>query len=375
MHTSTEYTKSYLLSILKKYIFISTSILLLLFFKYMHINPVLIFPIVLNIVFFYIVKYNAPITTMVHIFITILLFSIIASCFYITYNSFLIFLIMSLMFLFLTFSLTNFDIAIVYNIVLSSSVFVVHQYFGFLDVIDINILWVFYILTIVVAIFFATSRIFQIQNITDISKYLDNEIKIRENTISQLNNEAIKMLDTIDNLKIRDDITGLYKREIIVEFLHNEVIKSIRNNHVLSVACIYIKNYNTIEQLYGEDSLEKAIKKISKALQATIRQTDIIGYFDKETFICIMPHTSFEDFSTLSNKILAQTNTISIDKLTIDITIGVSSINGENYDINTIIDEKEEYIVSQIINISKQSANIASREGVTLHHLEIHTTN
>jgi diguanylate cyclase (GGDEF)-like protein len=371
LYTTAQYTNSYLLNIFKKYILISTAILLLLFFKYMHINPVLLFPLVLNIVVFYIVKYHAPINIMIHIFIIILMFSIVASFFYITHSSFLVFLIISLMFPFLTFSLVKLDMAIVYNIILSSGIFVIHQYFGFLDVIDSNILLVFYVLIIIASLFFAVSRVFQVKNIESISNYLNNEIKIKEDMVSSLDNKIIKLAEKVDNLKIKDDITGFYKTGITIEFLHNEVIKTIRHDNILSVACIHINNYTTIQQLYGEETLEKTIKEISQTLRVTIRRTDVIGYFDQETFMCIMPHTSFSNFSVLSDKIFNKISKISVDKLSIDISIGVSSMDGKNYDIQTIASEKEYDIVSQILNMAKQSVNIAYRENIPLHHLEI----
>lgn len=371
MHNIEDYTKDYLLNMFKKYIIISTSILLLLFFKYMHINPVLIFPIVLNVVVFYIVKYNAPVKIMIHIFIIILMLTIIGSFFYITHNSFTVFLIMSLMFPYLTFSLTKLDISIVYNIILSSSIFIIHKYFGFLNVIDNNTLLVFYMSIIVSSLFFAVSRVFQVKNIENVSDYLDNEIRIKKDEINILENKNIGLLEQISNLEIKDEITGFYKKEITIEFLHNEVIKTIRTSNILSVACISIKNYTTIQQLHGQETLNKTLKEISKTLRDTIRRTDVISYFDKETFMCIMPDTSFDDFSILANRIFQQINSIIVDKISIDISIGVSSIDGSNYNIKTLVQEKEYSIVSQVINMTKQSVNMANRENIPIHHIEI----
>ena len=375
MHNIQEYTDDYLINIFKKYIFFSTAILLLLFIKYIHVNPVLLFPIVLNVVVFYIVKYNAPIAIMAHIFITILLLAILGSVFYITHNSFLAFLIMASMFPYLTFSLIKLDMAIVYNVILPSGVFVINQYFGFLDIIDHNVLLVFYFLIIISSLFFAISRIFQVKNIENITTYLDSEIKLRDDKIDILDINALQLLQKIDNLKIKDDITGFYKKDITVEFLHNEVIRAIRLNNTLLVTCIHIKNFKTIEQLYGEDILKKAFQEISKALRVVIRKTDVIGHFDKSTFVCIMAHTSFDNFSILSNKIIKEIDKITIEKFSIDISMGISSIDGKNYDIQTVVDEQEHGIVSQMLSMARQSVNIANRENKTLHHFSIKDAN
>jgi len=375
LHSIQEYTDDYLVNLFTKYLFLSTFILVILFIKYIHVNPVLLFPIVLNVVIFYIVKYNAPIKIMIHIFIIVLLLSILGSSFYVTHNSFLVFLILLSMFPYLTLSLVKLDIAIVYNVILPSSIFVINQYLGFLKIIDNKILLVFYFIIIISSLFFAISRIFQVRNIENISSYLDGEIKRRDDKIENLDGDILKLLEKIDSLKIKDDITGFYEKSITIEFLHNEVIKSIRLNNHLLVACIHIKNYRAIEQLYGRETLQQAFKQISIALRVAIRRTDVIGHFDKETLICIISHTSFDNFSILADKILTEINKIVIEKFSIDISMGVSSIDGNNYDIQTVVNEEEYNIVSQMLSMARQSVNIADRENKALHHFAVKETN
>ena len=88
-----------------------------------------------------------------------------------------------------------------------------------------------------------------------------------------------------------------------------------------------------------------------------------------------MAHTSFDNFSILSNKIIKEIDKITIEKFSIDISMGISSIDGKNYDIQTVVDEQEHGIVSQMLSMARQSVNIANRENKTLHHFSIKDTN
>lgn len=80
------------------------------------------------------------------------------------------------------------------------------------------------------------------------------------------------------NLTIEDSETGLYNRSFFVRCIFNEILRSSRNGHSLSLILIPLSNKNDI-QTAGE------------LLKRKLRQTDYIGRIGSTLLACLLPET------------------------------------------------------------------------------------
>lgn len=80
------------------------------------------------------------------------------------------------------------------------------------------------------------------------------------------------------NLTIKDDETGLYNGTYFAKCIVNEILRSSRSGHRLSLLILHLMN----------DSM---VRETADLLKIKLRQTDCIGRIDQTLLACLLPET------------------------------------------------------------------------------------
>ena len=85
----------------------------------------------------------------------------------------------------------------------------------------------------------------------------------------------------------------------------SEVIFSMmkRYNRYLTIAVIKIENFENIVRTIGEHEAGDLLKKISYIIQNDLRETDIIGKLNNDSFVILMPETSNKNSFITVNRV------------------------------------------------------------------------
>ncbi len=114
----------------------------------------------------------------------------------------------------------------------------------------------------------------------------------------------VKYQKILKELAIRDELTGLYNRRGLNEFLDKEWKNSLRNKQPISILMIdidYFKNYN---DGYGHKAGDDALKEISNIFfKNTFRPYDIIARIGGEEFLIILPNTDYDGARVVAERI------------------------------------------------------------------------
>ena len=139
--------------------------------------------------------------------------------------------------------------------------------------------------------------------------------------------EAKERLDEVSQLAEHDSLTGLINRGTLyrkgkVLFAQFE-LKS--NAAVLMMDIDFFKNIN---DTYGHLNGDEVLKKVSEALAARFRSTDIVGRYGGEEFCAFLPQISGEAAMGLAEKLRAGIEKLDLildgEKVNITISIGVA---------------------------------------------------
>lgn len=113
---------------------------------------------------------------------------------------------------------------------------------------------------------------------------------IFENKLSGDITELLIMIDNINNLAVRDALTGIYNRRYINEKLPIELISSIVNKKLLSVIMIDIDHYKRVNDTYGHLVGDTVLKTLTGIIQSCIRRdTDWLARYGGEEFLVCLP--------------------------------------------------------------------------------------
>lgn len=119
-------------------------------------------------------------------------------------------------------------------------------------------------------------------------------------TIALLKAQAFKQ---VMELAITDGLTKVFNHRYFQERLTQEVKRTKRYRHPLSLIMLdidYFKNYN---DFYGHQKGDLILKAVADLIRETIRETDIVARYGGEEFAVILPETGKKEASAVARKI------------------------------------------------------------------------
>jgi diguanylate cyclase (GGDEF)-like protein len=162
-----------------------------------------------------------------------------------------------------------------------------------------------------------------------------NEIITRVNS----NLELLDLFQEIKDLANKDFLTGAFNRRYFFDAGNAIYGKSKRAKKVLAVAMIDIDKFKNINDTYGHDVGDAAIKEIKKILDANLRSSDLMARFGGEEFCILLEDITIENTKILFEKIRKafEDNIIKIDALTIKYTISTGIYYGLSISLEEMI--------------------------------------
>ncbi len=95
----------------------------------------------------------------------------------------------------------------------------------------------------------------------------------------------------INEMAIRDAITGLYNRHHVEERLRQSFDRAKRYTRELSVIMVDIDRFKAINDTYGHQVGDQVLRQVSTTMGQRLRSTDVIGRFGGEEFMLILDET------------------------------------------------------------------------------------
>lgn len=126
-----------------------------------------------------------------------------------------------------------------------------------------------------------------------------NEVAIRINS----NLELLDLFTQITDMANKDFLTGAYNRRYFYDSGDAIFLKAKRKESPVAVVMIDIDNFKNINDKYGHDIGDVAIKEIKKILDRNLRASDLMARFGGEEFCILLEDISQENVAILFEKI------------------------------------------------------------------------
>ena len=126
---------------------------------------------------------------------------------------------------------------------------------------------------------------------------------INQKKLFDANSEIENQREKLYKLSVTDYLTDSYNRRYILEALAVEFLKSKRYSFGLSCILIDVDNFKGINDKYGHQVGDEALKTISGIFKATIREVDVFGRYGGEEFLVILPNTNVYEAAIVAEKI------------------------------------------------------------------------
>ena len=110
-------------------------------------------------------------------------------------------------------------------------------------------------------------------------------------TASALSLALVSRSQRLLQLATRDPLTGLFSRGYVDDRFAVELSRAQRYDKVLTIAVIDADRFKSLNDTYGHQAGDLALRKIGTLLHDTFRQSDTAGRYGGEEFVVILPET------------------------------------------------------------------------------------
>jgi len=100
-----------------------------------------------------------------------------------------------------------------------------------------------------------------------------------------------------------ESLTGLLRRETILEKLDLELQRSLRYHRPLTLGLADLDHFKDVNDVHGHLAGDSLLRRIAEAIQASLRNTDSVGRYGGEEFLLILPETELAGAQAVAEKV------------------------------------------------------------------------
>ena len=136
----------------------------------------------------------------------------------------------------------------------------------------------------------------------------------------------------LDQMAIRDPLTGLYNRRFFDEALAREWRRFQRTGEGCTVIVMDVDLFKHINDEYGHDAGDQALRLMGTALRSTLRESDLTARVGGDEFAAVLPGTDMEHSGPVIEKLADAVGKLRLSTaagpITISLSIGAATVPG-----------------------------------------------
>jgi diguanylate cyclase (GGDEF)-like protein len=151
----------------------------------------------------------------------------------------------------------------------------------------------------------------------------------------------LQLVKELEEMAIRDPLTGLYNHRHMHTCLSEEIARALRYEHPFSIMMIDIDHFKQVNDSYGHLVGDFVLKRMVRLFEEHMRLTDTIFRYGGEEFIILLPETEKNEALLVADRLLdtIRSHTFDCDgnRVRITISIGSAMFPEEARDIPSLI--------------------------------------
>lgn len=140
------------------------------------------------------------------------------------------------------------------------------------------------------------------------------------------------LFERVQELSNYDELTKLPVRRFFSEKFSEEIYRSKRFDLILSLIVLDIDLFKQINDTYGHQIGDWALKEVSRVIRTSLRQTDFPCRYGGDEMVIMLPRTNDEEAKIIAKRLKERINAIAIpdrytdgERVTLSISQGISS--------------------------------------------------
>ena len=138
--------------------------------------------------------------------------------------------------------------------------------------------------------------------------------------LAESNHKLEEAFERIQNIAIRDELTGTYNRRFLMETLTRELARASRLGGSFSVCIMDVDHFKLVNDTQGHAAGDQMLRQVAAVAVRGLRGVDVFGRFGGEEFLLVLPDTDRAGALTVAERIRAAV----AQETKVTVTIGVA---------------------------------------------------
>jgi len=175
---------------------------------------------------------------------------------------------------------------------------------------------------------------------------MEKEVLVQ--TLKQKNAELERANERLQEIAVRDGLTGLFNHRYFQEILVKEAARATRHHRELSLLFLDVDDFKKYNDTYGHQLGDTLLKQLSQIIMGAMREGDVVARYGGEEFVIILPETEASYAVQVAEKIrrLVEEHPFrgeeSQPQGKVTISLGASNWNRESSTVASLIQQADQ---------------------------------
>ncbi|HZV64821.1 MAG TPA: bifunctional diguanylate cyclase/phosphodiesterase [Telluria sp.] len=131
-------------------------------------------------------------------------------------------------------------------------------------------------------------------------------------------------LKIINELAIRDELTGSHNRRHLIKLIENEKDRTARLGSLFCLCLLDIDYFKRVNDSFGHSAGDAVLREFALTVQRQIRESDSFGRYGGEEFLLMLPETSLDEAIVLTERVRLSIEKLAFPEISSDLGVTVS---------------------------------------------------
>ena len=153
---------------------------------------------------------------------------------------------------------------------------------------------------------------------------LRHKVKDKNKELGARNEDLEQALRRIEELAMRDELTGVFNRRYLMETIRNEKHRCERSGQVFTICILDVDLFKHVNDTYGHLAGDQVLQEIAKAASGALRQTDYFGRYGGEEFALVLTGTMVEGAMITAERVRTRVEALRFEAISEDLRVTAS---------------------------------------------------
>jgi diguanylate cyclase (GGDEF)-like protein len=131
-------------------------------------------------------------------------------------------------------------------------------------------------------------------------------------------------LNFINELAIRDELTGSHNRRHLIKLIEHEKDRPARLGAEFCLCLLDIDFFKRINDTYGHSAGDTVLREFALTVQRHVRERDSFGRYGGEEFLLLLPETRIDEAALLAERVRLSIEKLALPEIAADFALSVS---------------------------------------------------